>query len=83
MVSTVLFLVMGTAPVTLLVFAGAFNGLILPVGLGLLLWVAFRRHDLMHGYSYPRWLLLIGLAAWLLTLYLGYESLAGLKDLFA
>lgn len=82
-VSTALFLVMGTAPVTLLVFAGAFNGLILPVGLGLLLWVAWRRHDLMHGYAYPRWLLLVGVAAWLLTLYLGYESLAGLRDLFA
>jgi Mn2+/Fe2+ NRAMP family transporter len=82
-VSTALFVVMGTAPVTLLVFAGAFNGLILPVGLGLLLWVAYRRHDLMHGYDYPRWLLVIGVAAWLLTLYLGYESLAGLKDLFA
>jgi Mn2+/Fe2+ NRAMP family transporter len=82
-VSTALFLVMGTAPVTLLVFAGAFNGLILPVGLGLLLWVAWRRRDLLHGYAYPRWLLLVGVAAWLLTLYLGYESLAGLRDLFA
>ena len=82
-VSTGLFLLLGAEPVRLLVFAGAFNGLILPVGLGLLLWVAARRHDLMHGYRYPRWLLGLGVAAWLLTIYLGWESLTGLKDLFA
>lgn len=82
-VSTTLFLLLGAAPVTLLIFAGAFNGLILPVGLGLLLWVAARRRDLMHGYAYPRWLLAVGAAAWLLTLYLGYESLTGLRELFA
>ncbi|MGZ8690840.1 MAG: NRAMP family divalent metal transporter, partial [Aeromicrobium sp.] len=34
-VSTVLFLILGAEPVRLLIFAGAFNGLILPVGLGL------------------------------------------------
>ena len=38
----------------LLIFAGAFNGLILPVGLGLLMWVAARRRDLMDGYVYPK-----------------------------
>ena len=42
-VSTGLFLLLGAEPVKLLIFAGAFNGLILPVGLGLLLWIAFRR----------------------------------------
>ena len=82
-VSTALFLLLGAEPVNLLIFAGAFNGLILPFGLGLLLWVAARRRDLIFGYSYPRWLLGIGAAAWVLTLYLGYESLTGLKDLFA
>jgi Mn2+/Fe2+ NRAMP family transporter len=54
------------------VFAGAFNALILPVGLGLLLWVAARRQDLMGGYKYPRWLIVIGTLAWALTVYLGY-----------
>jgi Mn2+/Fe2+ NRAMP family transporter len=81
-VSTALFLILGSEPVRLLIFAGAFNGLILPVGLGLLLWVAWRRRDLMDNYRYPRWLLVIGAAAWLLTIYLGYESLTGLGDLF-
>ncbi len=80
--STALFLILGAEPVKLLIFAGAFNGLILPFGLGLLLWVAWRRRDLIDGYVYPRWLLVIGVAAWLLTIYLGYESITGLKDLF-
>lgn len=81
-VSTSVFLVAGTTPVKLLIFAGAFNGLILPFGLGLLLWVAARRRDLMDGYAYPRWLITIGALAWGLTIYLGYNSLASLGDLF-
>lgn len=81
-VSTVVFLVAATTPVKLLVFAGAFNGLILPFGLGILLWIAARRRDLIGGYRYPAWLLVIGVVAWVLTIYLGYSSLTGLKDLF-
>jgi Mn2+/Fe2+ NRAMP family transporter len=69
------------APVTLLIFAGTFNGLILPIGLGVLLYVAWRRRDLLDGYHYPAWLLAVGVLAWLLTLYLGYNSLQGLGDL--
>jgi Mn2+/Fe2+ NRAMP family transporter len=82
-VSTLLFLLLGANPVKLLVLAGALNGLILPVGLGLLLWVAARRRDLLDGYAYPSWLLGIGAAAWVLSIYLGWESLTGIKDLFA
>ena len=80
--STVVFLILGATPVKLLVFAGGFNGLILPVGLGLLLWVAARRRDLLGGYRYPAWLIVIGALAWVLTVYLGYNSVAGLKALF-
>ncbi len=81
-VSTVIFLIAGTTPVKLLIFAGAFNGLILPFGLGILLWIAARRHDLMGGYRYPTWLVAVGVVAWVATIYLGYNSLTGLKDLF-
>jgi Mn2+/Fe2+ NRAMP family transporter len=80
--STAIFLVAETTPVTLLIFAGAFNGLILPFGLGILLWIAARRRDLMGGYRYPAWLIVIGGIAWVLTIYLGYSSLTGLRDLF-
>ncbi|HZG91473.1 MAG TPA: NRAMP family divalent metal transporter [Pseudonocardia sp.] len=80
-VSTVIYLLVGTTPVTLLIFAGAFNGLILPIGFTVVLWVAWRRRDLLGGYKYPAWLLIIGVLAWLLTLYLGWSSLSGLANL--
>jgi Mn2+/Fe2+ NRAMP family transporter len=80
--SATVFLVLGTTPVKLLIFAGGFNGLILPLGLGIVLWIAARRHDLMDGYAYPRWLVGVGALAWVTSIYLGYNSLTGLKDLF-
>jgi Mn2+/Fe2+ NRAMP family transporter len=81
--TTLVFVVVGTAPTTLLVFAGAFNGLLLPFGIGVLLWVATRRADLLRGYAYPRWLLVIGWTAWLLTLYLAVRSVRPVIELFA
>lgn len=80
--TTAVYLLIGTAPVTLLVFAGAFNGLLLPVGIGVLLWVAWRRTDLLNGYSYPRHLLVIGGLAWLLTVYLAVNSVGPVINLF-
>ena len=80
-ITATIYVLLKQAPVTLLIFAGTFNGLILPIGLGVLLWVAWRRRDLMDGYRYPAWLLAVGVLAWLLTLYLGYNSLQGLGDL--
>lgn len=76
------YLALGQAPVTLLVLAGALNGLILPVGFAIVLWVAARRLDLLAGYLYPKWLLVVGVLAWLLTLYLGYRSLGGIAELW-
>lgn len=67
-------LIIGTAPSQLLVFAGAFNGILLPVGIGVIIWVAWRRRDLLQGYEYPRWLAGIGTLAWLLTIYLAVDS---------
>jgi Mn2+/Fe2+ NRAMP family transporter len=81
--TTIVFVAVGTPPTTLLVFAGAFNGLLLPFGIGVLLWVATRRADLLRGYAYPRWLLGIGWTAWLLTLYLAVRSVRPVIDLFA
>lgn len=81
-VCAVIYLLLGQAPQQLLIFAGAFNGLILPFGLAVLLWAAWRRRDLLHGYVYPKWLLVLGAAAWLLTLYLGWNSLAGLAEMW-
>jgi len=82
LVSALVFLFAGAAPVPLLIFAGAFNGLILPLGVGVMLWVALRRRDLLGGYRYPAWLLGLGAAGWLLTIYLGWRSLGSLARLF-
>lgn len=78
---TVVFLLLGRPPVTLLIFAGAFNGMILPVGFSVILWVAARRRDMLRGYRYPKWLLSIGLLAWLMSLFLGYASIRTLFGL--
>jgi Mn2+/Fe2+ NRAMP family transporter len=82
-ISLAIFLLSGQAPNTLLILAGALNGVILPVGLGIMLWVAARRsHDLLGGYRYPRWLIAIGAAAWLLTVYMAVNALGGIAALW-
>lgn len=82
-VSTIVFIAAGKAPSTLLIVAGAVNGLILPVGFGVLLFVAtFRAKTLLKGYAYPAWLLVVGWASWLLTIYLGWKSLGGIAKLW-
>lgn len=81
-VCTVAFLVIGQAPSALLVFAGAFNGLILPFGLALILWVAWRRRDLLGGMRQPVWMLVLGLAAFAFTVYAGIESVATIPSIF-
>ncbi len=81
-VCTIAYLVLGVAPQALLIFAGAFNGLILPVGFAMVMWVAFRRRDLMKGYKYPTWLLVAGLIVLVLTIFLGVRSISGLAALW-
>ncbi|PRY60289.1 Mn2+/Fe2+ NRAMP family transporter [Knoellia remsis] len=81
-VTSVVFLLIEKTPTELLIFAGAFNGMILPLGFGLLLWVAWRRRDLLGGYRYPGLLLGVGVLAWLLTLYLAYRSFLPLWELW-
>ncbi|HEY8559915.1 MAG TPA: NRAMP family divalent metal transporter [Pyrinomonadaceae bacterium] len=54
-VSTIIFLLLGQAPVTVLVWAGTFNGFILPVGLALIL-IASRKKQIVGEYVHPFWL---------------------------
>lgn len=79
--SSAVFIVLGTQPVNLLVFAGAFNALILPFGLGVLLWVAWKRRDLLDGYVYPKWLLGLGVLAWLAAFGVVVPAMKGLAEL--
>lgn len=78
-VCTVFYLFLGTAPQTLLIFAGAFNGLILPIGFTVVMWVALFRKDLLKGYKYPVWMQIIGVLVLAGTFYMGFRSLAGLS----
>jgi Mn2+/Fe2+ NRAMP family transporter len=56
--SAALFIVIGR-PVRTLVLVGALNGLILPLGLGVML-VAAHRSGIVGAYRHPRWLTLSG-----------------------
>lgn len=80
-ITTVAYLLIGAAPAQLLVFAGAFNGILLPIGIGAMLWVAWRRRDLLQGYNYPKWLAGIGTLAWLVTIFLAFNSIQPAIDL--
>ncbi|TDD22948.1 divalent metal cation transporter [Actinomadura sp. KC06] len=82
LVSAVIYLVIGTTPAKLLVLAGALNGMILPFGLGVLMWAAARRRDLLGGYRYPRWMLVLGGVAWVMSLYLSWDLLTELDQLW-
>ena len=77
-VSLAIYLLMGTAPAALLVFAGGFNGLILPIGLSIFVYIAWKRADLMSGYHYPRWLLWSGVVTCALTWYMGAMSVTAI-----
>ena len=74
-ISLLVYVLMGTAPSALLLFAGGFNGLVLPIGLSLFIYVGWRRSDMMGGYHYPRWLLVLGALTCLLTWYMAIKSI--------
>jgi Mn2+/Fe2+ NRAMP family transporter len=82
-VSAGIYLLIGTAPSALLVFAGGFNGLILPIGFTILLYAAWRRRELLKGYAYPAWLLVLGAAVAALTWYMGITSARTIFDYLA
>lgn len=82
-VCTVIFVIINSAPQKLLIFAGAINGLILPIGFALVMWVAWRRKDLLQGYKYPKWLLILGGLAWLLTIFIGLRAVSGITAIWA
>ena len=82
LISCSVFIVLGTAPAILLVFAGAFNGLVLPVGFTLMIYVAiFRQKDLLKGYKYPVWLIVVGVIGLVIAWFLAYVSFGAVFDL--
>lgn len=77
LVSTLVFVIVGQ-PVQLLVWAGAVNGFILPIALGILL-IAIHKPSIREKYKHPLWLQVIG---WLVAGVLGYMSVVTLRQLF-
>ena len=69
-VSTVIMLALGE-PATLLVLAGALNGLILPITLGICLIAAKQKKIMGETYSHPTWLWLLGILVVGISGYLG------------
>ncbi|MCD2177652.1 NRAMP family divalent metal transporter [Rhizobium sp. C1] len=73
-ISLIAYVIITTPPAAMLVFVGGLNGLVLPIGLSMLLFAAWKRPDLMNGYNYPRWLLVLGAVICCLTWYMAYKS---------
>ncbi|MDR2999487.1 MAG: divalent metal cation transporter [Microbacterium sp.] len=74
-VSLIVYLLIGTAPAAILVFVGGFNGLILPIGLTVFMYIGWFRADLLGVKRYPRWLLIAGTLVTALTWYMGAVSI--------
>ncbi len=73
-VSLIVYLSIGTAPAAILVFVGGFNGLILPIGLTVFMYIGWFRRDLLGTKKYPLWLLIAGTVVTALTWYMGFSS---------
>lgn len=80
LISTLTFTFVGE-PVTLLILAGAFNGLILPVTLGAIL-LASRRKSIVGEYRHPTWMIIFGIIAVIFTIFAGAMSLGDLTALW-
>lgn len=82
-VSTLIMLVLGN-PATLLVVAGALNGLILPITLGICLIASKKKSIMGETYKHPTWLLILGIVVVILSAYLGINTfLTNVTSLFA
>ena len=72
-VSTVIMLALGQ-PATLLVLAGALNGLILPITLGICLIAALNKKIMGENYKHPMWLWILGIVVVVISAYLGITT---------
>lgn len=72
-VSTLIMLVLGN-PALLLVLAGAFNGLILPITLGICLIASQKKSIMGESYRHPKILLILGIMVVILSAYLGITT---------
>ena len=81
-VSTLIMLFLGN-PATLLVLAGAVNGLILPITLGICLIASQKKSIMGKNYHHPAWLLVLGIIVVIISAYLGITTfVSNLGSLF-
>lgn len=73
-VSTIIMLVIGTTPATMLILAGAVNGLILPITLGICLIASQSKKIMGDDYKHPPVLLVLGIIVVLISAYLGITT---------
>ncbi|HJB15256.1 MAG TPA: divalent metal cation transporter [Candidatus Blautia excrementipullorum] len=74
-VSTLIMFFLGN-PATLLVLAGAVNGLILPISLGICLIASKKKTIMGENYHHPTWLLVLGIIVVIISAYLGITTFA-------
>ena len=79
--STLIMTILGGAA-KLLVLAGAVNGLILPISLGVCLAAAKNKKIMGEDYKHPAWLWVLGVVVVLVSAYVGITSLKNLANLF-
>lgn len=79
--STLVFITIGQ-PAKILVIVGSLNGLILPITLGVML-VASQKTEIVGDYKHPKWLLILGILVVIITAFLGFRSLTGIKALWS
>lgn len=80
--STLIMLILGN-PATLLVVAGALNGLILPITLGICLIASKKKAVMGENYHHPAWLLVLGIIVVIISAYLGITTfVSNLGSLF-
>lgn len=75
--TTCIFVMVGK-PTQLLIFAGAINGLILPVALAIILFAATRK-KIMKGYKHPLWMQLAG---WIVVLVMSWMGFTTIQHVF-
>ena len=79
--STFIMVVLGGAA-KLLIIAGAVNGLILPITLGVML-LASKSKKIVGEYKHPTWMFVLGLVVFAIAAYMGITAVPGILKLFA
>ena len=80
--STLMMVIVGGAA-QLLIIAGAVNGLILPISLGIML-LGSRRKDIVgENYKHPVWMIVLGAIVVVITLIVGIQAVPNIMNLFA